>query len=427
MKVLFLSIKKLNRNLILSVQLLFLLFSVSAQEENVILNTHKKSTSVSFELINNLVILPVSINNSDTLRFILDTGINTTLITELTSKDNLTLNYSKETLLQGLGNGKTISAILSANNQINIGKITHTGLDVNVIMEDVFHLSTWLGMDVHGIIGYPVFKNFIVELNYASRTLTFHKPSEFNLKQPFLPWQKPFFTLPLIINETKPYIIGHILQENGSRIPVKLLIDTGASHALWLDSFTHDKIATPDNTFDAYLGSGLNGDMNGKVGRIPGFELGPFAFEEVLVAYPDSLSIANAMGIDSRNGSMGAEILRRFNVILNYPENEIYLQPNAYYKNPFAHNKSGCEISAPMPGLPVYVVSKIRPNSPADKAGLKREDQLLYINNQNVVKLTLQDINEIFRGKDGKKIKITADREGEKLSFSFILKDPLAF
>jgi len=422
------SFKKSSLHHILILQLLFLFISgLSAQEDIVAFNTHKKSISVSFELINNLVILPVSINDSDTLRFILDTGINTALITELTSKDNLTLNYTKETLLQGLGSGKTVSAILSANNQIKIGEITYSGLDVNVIMEDVFHLSTWLGMNVHGILGYPVFKDFIVELNYASRTLTFHKPSEFKLRQPFFPWQQPFFTLPLVMNETKPYIIGHLLQEDGSRIPVKLLIDTGASHALWLDSFTNDKIVPPENTIEAYLGSGLNGEMNGKVGRVPGFELGTFTFKNLPVAYPDSFSIANAIGIDNRNGSMGAEILRRFNVILNYSAHEMYLQPNAYFNKPFAHNMGGCEVSAPMPGLPVYVVSKIRPDSPADKAGMKTEDQLLYINNQNVVKLSLQDINEIFRGKEGRKIKITAEREGKIVSFSFILKDPLSF
>ena len=56
-------------------------------------NPKKKSITINFKLSNNLVIIPVAINNSDTLNFILDTGVKSPIITELPFVNKLNLNY----------------------------------------------------------------------------------------------------------------------------------------------------------------------------------------------------------------------------------------------------------------------------------------------------------------------------------------------
>ena len=77
------------------------------------------------------------------------------------------------------------------------------------------------------------------------------------------------------------------------------------------------------------------------------------------------------------------------------------------------------------PGLPVYVISKVRENSPGALAGLQVEDQLISINRMNYKDLTLNDVNYFLQMKEGKKLKITVLRKGEKVKTVLELKDEL--
>src|SRR5690606_30703802 len=56
-------------------------------------NPKRKSVSIKFKSASNLIILPVQINESDTLNFILDTGVRYPIITELPFVNKLNLNY----------------------------------------------------------------------------------------------------------------------------------------------------------------------------------------------------------------------------------------------------------------------------------------------------------------------------------------------
>ncbi|MCK4465261.1 MAG: hypothetical protein KAU83_06080, partial [Bacteroidales bacterium] len=67
----------------------------------------------------------------------------------------------------------------------------------------------------------------------------------------------------------------------------------------------------------------LSGDIYGKLGKIHGFRLGGSLFNSPIVAFPDSASAGNSSGLDDRNGSLGSEILRRFRVIIDYPNKQI--------------------------------------------------------------------------------------------------------
>jgi len=75
--------------------------------------------------------------------------------------------------------------------------------------------------------------------------------------------------------------------------------------------------------------------------------------------------------------------------------------------------------------VPELEISDIRPNSPADEAGLKAGDVVLSINNQSLSSLTLQKAIDQFYGADGKRIKMTIERQGVVLKYQFNLRDLL--
>jgi C-terminal processing protease CtpA/Prc len=83
---------------------------------------------------------------------------------------------------------------------------------------------------------------------------------------------------------------------------------------------------------------------------------------------------------------------------------------------------SGMEIVNPMPGLPIFTVSNIRENSPAFLAGIKENDQIISINNNNHKTMELNDINLLLQSKENKKIKVKYLRDGQEFETMFELK-----
>ena len=394
------------------------LFAQEKSKELSFVNPWQESLTLPFQFINNLIIIPVRINNSDTLRFILDTGLNTTIITELATGDSLLLNYARKITLAGLGKGQPVEALHSYNNHFDIAGIKGLRQNIYVLLENNLNLSSELGVWIHGLTGHNVFKHFIIEINYEKELITFHKPETYRYKR----LNRRTVILPLLIHNSKPYIQTTIIQNDGTVIPVKLLIDTGAGHALWLDLRSHPQLKFPENTIESFLGRGLNGEIYGKMGRIKKLYIDKFELKDVIASYPDSLSLGKAIGLDERNGSLGSEVLRRFKLIIDYSNKQISFIPNNLFLGSFKHDMSGMQVTAPFPKLPYYTILDIQKDSPADHAGLKIGDEIIADNNIKTSKYKLPEIRYIFRQKEGRKIKIKVSRNGKEIKTNFILK-----
>ena len=391
---------------------------VEQSKELYFTNSRQKSLELPFKLVNNLIIIPIQINGSDTLRFILDTGLNTSIICEISTGETLNLNFAREIQLQGLGIGEPLSAIHTFGNDINVSGIHGINQDYFVLMENIFHLSNKLGTNIHGILSFSVFNAFIVEINYTDEKIVFYDPSFYQYKKN----SKNYITMPMVIHETKPYIYMKIQLADGRIIPLKVLLDTGASNSLWVDQGSLPDFSVPLSARQTYLGSGLSGDVYGHILRFDKVYIDHYELSDVIVSLPDSSSIENVIGLDQRNGSIGAEILRRFNVIIDYPNELITLVKNSDFLDPFSYNKTGIELTAPYPGLNYYTISQIREGSPAEKAGLLVNDEIISVNNSKVTDLTMNDLYKIFQLKDGKKIKLVVNRNGERKRIEFRLE-----
>lgn len=206
------------------------------------------------------------------------------------------------------------------------------------------------------------------------------------------------------------------------RYPALMLLDTGASDAVWLFDTEKNAILKPDVVIPSFLGKGLNGDIFGSIGRLNSVYLGKYRLKDPIVALPDSASISGRLFFDDRNGSIGGEILRHFRLVVDYPNERIILYPSRKYHASFNYNMAGVEVVTPIPGFPYYEISKIYPDSPGFDAGLKVGDRILSINYKIDKDWKLDAIHELFRSKSGRKIKIKIMRNGEKHTFKFTLK-----
>ncbi|SFE64320.1 aspartyl protease family protein [Thermoflexibacter ruber] len=392
---------------------------INPYDNSLYFSNGRKFSTIPFKMVNNLIIIPLRLNKSDTMNFILDTGVRTALLIGLRTGDSLQLKYARKIKIKGLGEGEDVEAIHSFGNRIDLPGIYGINQDILILLQDVFFFSSKLGMRIHGILGYDMFKNFVVDINYERKELLLRHHSRFKIK-------KKDNVIPISVEEGKPYVKAKIMSDDNNWVDVKLIVDTGASHALSLDIFSNANIRLPSKIRDAYLGRGLNGDIRGKIGRIKSFHLGGFELDNILTSFPDSASLRHVVDVaERRNGNVGAEILKRFHLTFDYLNQRMIVRPNAYFKKPFVYNMSGIEISTPVPGLPLYVISDIEEDSPAERAGLKKGDQLLYLNNKLAFQYSLNEIIALFQSKAGRKIVISVQRNGVVMRFEFALEKPI--
>ena len=378
-----------------------------------------RSASISFELINNLIIIPLQINDSDSLFFILDSGVKNTIITELSSDDSITIKYARKTTLKGLGDdNKYIEAYQSDHNSLSLlngnNNILGNDIDLFVLIDSTFHFSKYFGRKINGIVGADILKNFIVQIDYIQKRIKFYNPDSYSYKRN----TKVF---PLKIFNSKPYMNCLIIQNNGKEIEANMLLDTGASLSIWLQKESNPLIVLPEKTINTRLGYGLGGEISGKIGRINKLNIAGSIINYPIVSYPDSGLYSKQSAYLERNGTIGADVLRRFKIIFDYQGNKISLRPNKHFKQEFNYNLSGMQITAPYPDFPIFLIEQIIPGSLSDISGLRIDDQIYKLNSKLAVQYSLSEINAILSQPPGRTIRITVLRNGNKHHFKIKL------
>lgn len=209
------------------------------------------------------------------------------------------------------------------------------------------------------------------------------------------------------------------LAENAS-----LLVDTGGWDAVWWFKSSDPFIPLPKLNYRDTLGFGINGPITGHRSKIDFIALDKYRFNRPTTSFPDSASIMYAISHKNRNGSIGGEILRRFHIIFDYQNHQLYLKPNLNFKEEFHYNMSGLKLEKPFIGLPFLEVVSVRSESPAYHSGVEVGDLITSVNGKDIREGDLGYINKLFSSKPGKKITVSLLRDGHKLSKAFYLVDP---
>lgn len=379
---------------------------------------NRKKVTIPFQLLSNLIVVPVLINKSDTLSFILDTGVSNIIITDPNLAIILGLKKTRKVKISGAGEGKEQMAYVSPGNTFRMGEIQAKNQNLVILENDFFEISEILGKKIHGIFGYDIFNYFVVNIDFMSSNIFLQKPEKYKYR----PSKGELF--PIEIEETKPYLNDVLIEINNKSMLSRLMIDTGAGHAISLELEQNDELKLPQKLVRSQLGKGLSGIINGSLGRTDRILLGKFELKDVVTSFPDSESISNKISKEIvRNGNLGCEILRRFNVTFNYRDKYMLLKPyNNRIKEPFEHNMSGIEFIAKGNDLNVFFIDKIAENSPGYLAGFREGDQVISINNVNYSDETLSNIYKTLQKKEGRSISLLVRRGNEFIQNTFILK-----
>lgn len=372
---------------------------------------HTSSIRIPVEIQHNVIIIPIRINGSFEMDFILDTGVRSTILTEPFLTQFLRLDSVSQVRVRGLGEGEDIYAVLAKDLRIDLPGVRGQHMNLLVLPEDVISYSGMFGRPVYGIIGHDVFSQFVVEINYSRKYIQLYDPTKFKPR-------KKAEAVPIKIRNGKPYIEASITDFRGETIDGQWLLDTGSSNAL---SLYDSSLPIPDPSIPAFLGKGLSGNVYGRLARAPEFQMGSFNFPDVITGYPDSNSLNIQITDTLWYGNIGSEVLSRFQVTFDYFRGYVYLKKTAGFKQSFEYNVSGIEIVSEGDFFNVFKIAYVRPGSPADEADVRPGDEILMLNGLDVTNMDISTVYATILKKNGRQMVMKIRRGEETLKKKFAL------
>lgn len=398
-----------------SLTILLLVLAFAAQSQTQIgfrMPRNVNKVEIPFEEINNLVVIPIIVNDFLKLKFILDTGVETAILTEPAFAPVLGVEFIRDIVISGAGIQDSIGARVAHNIKFELpGGVNARGMSMIVLENDYLRLSERMGMDIHGIIGNDLFSQFVVELDYSTKVVNLYRPDKFKPR-------KLWHGLNMDISGGKPFI--HV-QSGFSEDSIRLMIDSGASHAVLLDS-KQTGVPIPEKTIPARLGAGLGGEIQGILGRLDKISIAGYDFHSVLVSIPYHDSYSQLIKRGSRLGTIGGEILGRLDPIFDYQRNRVYFSKNGEFRRQFEADMTGIDLIVKGRFLDTLMIDYITHGSPADKIGLKAGDQVVSINAHTLGTNSFGQIQSLLKGRNGKKLKFKIIREGRRERYILRLK-----
>lgn len=377
----------------------FIVSNILSQERFV--NPTKLLSKFHFrQLTGGVMLINAKVGNiSDTLNFILDTGSGGISLDSSTCIEFKIPHSPSGRTINGLAGIREVD--FAKNIDLHLPNLSVSGLDFYVNDYDI--LSSVYGEKIDGIIGYSFFSRFIVKINVDSLLIEVYQPGEIKYPSHGFLLHPLFTSLP----------VTSLKLTDARTFTENFYFDTGAGLSFLLNrDFTKDssvlkKSRKPVKT----QAQGLGGKREMELTIIKELRLGPYTFHKVPTYILDDEF--NVTSYPYLGGLIGNDILRRFNIILNYQKREIHLLPNSHYYDPFDYTYTGMSLYN-LNGK--IIIDDIMPNSPADKAGFKKDDVVLGINNNFSNNLT--QYKNILQG-SYERIKIFITRKDINLLMNF--------
>jgi membrane-associated protease RseP (regulator of RpoE activity) len=266
------------------------------------------------------------------------------------------------------------------------------------------------GVPQSGLIGYEVFKRFVVGIDYEKSLLTLAEPSAFT-------YSGGGTAVPFQFDGQTPQVDGSI-----DGIPGAFSIDTGGRASLTLLApfvEKHELRKRPGPKIEAVTGWGLGGPARGMVTRMKGLRLGSVDVGDFVVDL--SLQTKGAFTDPYVAGNVGGGVLRRFNLVFDYGNQTIVFEPNARFGDPDLYDRSGMWVNRK--GAEIVIVD-VTAGGPAEAAGLKNGDRILAVDGRPVADVSLVDLRERFRTEPpGTEIHLRVKRGDAENEVVLVLKD----
>jgi predicted aspartyl protease len=338
----------------------------------------RTSTSVPFMLVNGHIYLQVRLDGKGPFRFLCDTGGANIVTPELARS----LGLETAGTLQGRGVGEKSEDVgLTKIKSLEIGGATLSNQVFAVY--PLMDLAKAEGLLPQGLIGYEVFKRFVVTVDYEHRRLTLTLPSAFS-------YQGTRTVVPFRFNNHIPQVEGEI-----DGIPGRFDIDTGSRSSLTILAPFAEKHNLKEKygaKIEAVTGWGVGGPARGWIVRTHVLKLGGVTVEGAVADL--SVQKSGAFVDPYVAGNVGAGVLQRFNIVFDYGGQRLIFEPNANFSRPDLYDRAGMWLN--LEGDAFKIIDVVA-GGPAAEAGLKAGDTILAVDGKSSARLALAAVRLKFK------------------------------
>jgi len=365
----------------------------------------RQRARVPLALHRNLLVVSALINGYGPFNFLLDTGVNTSIITSPRLADSLHLRHGQKYRVTGAGGLDTgLQAYQADSVNVALPGVVARNMTWLVLSDDILNLSGYIGVPIHGLLGSELFRSFVVTFQLEQGEMLLNDPATYRA-----PRGKQWSDVPLSLENNKAYFTAAVQLTDSLKLPLKLVLDTGASHALSVELNSDPRLVAPARRLPTDLGRGLTGIVQGFLGRVVTLQLGRYTLRSVLTSFPNAADVHSRAEVP-RNGNIGYELLKRFSLVVDYPHHRMLLRPNTKFRDPFEHDMCGIELLATGADYRRYLVLRVMPNSPAAAAGLMVNDELVSINFLPASAFTLTQLDRMLHSEDGRSLLLVMRR-----------------
>ncbi len=333
-----------------------------------------------------------TVNGRDT-PILLDSGAGTTVLsTEFAATLNLGIGGAPS--VQGAT--RAVPATLARGVDIGIGSMRLS--DLTVLVVDLAGVAQGLGRPVPVALGKEAFQAFVVDIDYPAAKIAFHSPASYEPDAA----ARSVSLVPGDSGET-------LVEARVEGLPPALFsLDTGAGNTLTLFKPYVDEHALLEGRAprSEWLVRGVSGGSVATVATLRSVVIGGLELREVPAEF---LREDGAGAFKTRRlaGNLGAGILSRFHVALDYSRGRMHLIAAPGWNRPFCKDRVGLQIDYRQTYLDVVFVA---PGSPADKAGWRVGDRITAIDAKPIGADYYSALPEWWCGEPGSSLVISDDR-----------------
>jgi hypothetical protein len=347
-----------------------------------------------FDVFNDgdFLLVPVTVHGK-TYPFVLDTGCGCTVI-------DISLTRGKPVREEELRrSGKTAKKVkLYQAPAMKVGEISWQSPDY-VAGEDLTLLRSVSGHKFYGLLGMDFLRNYAVQIDFEHGKVRL-------LRSPAKPMGRAAAILFLDSKRTMPWVVGDIPGWG----PEQFQIDMGCISfgGLRRDLFRALARKGVMRGLDESKSYDLAGSRRAYGGYLDHFDFEKWRHSSLTL---DESSFPHSC--------LGLSFWRRYNLILDFPQQTMHLRKSRWYKEDDLCNLSGM-LFTPEDGK--TVVEEIRAGSPAAKAGLKSGDILLRLGGKDIASTRAMVLLKML-GLEGNKVPVVYQRGETRLETVLVL-DP---
>jgi len=391
-----------------------------AQSIGYVMPDKTKRVEIPFSYQNGFVVLKVYLQGFYPLKFIYDTGAETTIITDPRIAELLDLRYTRKFEIMGSDMSTPLNTYLIKDVGISFHEGAAPSQDVIVFDRDHFNLEEFVGDNVLGVLGADVFRNYIVTIDYKQEKLILQT------KNSFKPSDK-YFALPIKLEKGKPHIIADLSVGGMDTLSTKLLMDSGAAITMLLDADEERNLQLPEKTIKGLIGYGIGGEIEGYLGRIQSLNFYGIEFNNLVTnfrVFDANIDTVKVNQVDRKDGIIGNEVLKNFKCVYDFPNRMLYMKP--YFKNynkKVGFDRSGMGLIMVGKKFQQIMISAVFENSPAEESGFQKGDVIKSVNGIPASILSYQGIVNMFKKKKDKKYRVKINRQGTVMRLEISLRD----